>query len=53
MSIKSLISFLFTSFPYQSYPHGEDVMMSQNTTSNVIGQKYFLSRDFIGQFIVK
>jgi hypothetical protein len=37
----------------QSYPHSEDVMTSQNTTSNVIGQKYFLSGDFIGQFTVK
>jgi hypothetical protein len=31
----------------------EDVMTSQNTTSNVIGEKYFLSGDFIGQFTVK
>jgi hypothetical protein len=37
----------------QSYPHREDVMTSQNTTSNVIGQKYFLSGDFIGQFKLK
>jgi flavorubredoxin len=37
----------------QSYPHSEDVMTSQNTRSNVIGQKYFLSGDFIGQFTVK
>jgi hypothetical protein len=34
----------------RNYPHSEDVLTSQNTTSNLIGQKYFLSGDFIGQF---
>jgi hypothetical protein len=30
-----------------------NVMTPQNTSSNVIGQKYFLSGYFIGQFTVK